>query len=117
MNDELHEEAVRRTDALTADEEVFESYGTVKLMDWWPCPGGQAIHIRGQIRIVSDEDTVGFRARGANSANWLAVITGESAAERRGDAALERWHIFGCQIRAIIEHGPELEFPDSYTVR
>lgn len=99
MSDEQHE--------LT--DEVFESYGTIKLIDWWHCPGGQVMNIRGQIKIVSDEDAVGFRARGANSANWLAVITGESETER--------WHIFGCQIRAIIEHGPEVEFPDSYTVQ
>jgi len=95
------------TDEQPQAKEPLEIYGTVQLIDWIPTPAGQQRGIRGQIRIESDEDSVGFRARGANSANWMAHVEGET----------EKWHIFGCQIRAIIEHGDVADFPDTYTVR
>lgn len=79
----------------------LSAYGTVHLMDWMSSARGQVRGLRGNIQIVSDEEGVGFRARGANSANWLAKVSGET----------ETWHIFGCQIRAITEHpvgAPEL---------
>lgn len=69
-------------------------YGTVHLMDWISSPVGQVRGITGDIEIVSDEDGVGFRARGANSANWLAKITGPT----------QVWYVFGCQIRTICSH-------------
>lgn len=73
---------------------TLKAYGTVHLMDWISSARGQVRGIRGHIEIVSDEEGVGFRARGANSANWLAKVTGET----------QTWHVFGCQIRAITEH-------------
>lgn len=79
----------------------MKTYGTVHLMDWMSAPRGQVRAIRGAIEIVSDEEHVGFRSRGHNSANWIAVVRGET----------ETWHIFGCQIRCITEHptdAPEL---------
>lgn len=69
-------------------------YGTVHLTDWIGSPRGKVIGVTGEILVTSDEDHVGFRARGHNSANWIAVVTGET----------EKWHIFGCQVRAIVEH-------------
>lgn len=72
----------------------LSGYGTVHLMDWISSPRGQVKGLRGEIKIVSDEEGVGFRARGANSANWMAEISGET----------EIWHVFGCQIRAVTEH-------------
>jgi len=82
-------------------EDNLSGYGTVHLMDWISAPRGQVKSLRGHIQIVDDETGVGFRARGANSANWLARVTGPT----------QTWHIFGCQIRAITEHeedAPEL---------
>ncbi len=69
-------------------------------MDWITTPNGKMQGLRGNIEIVDDESAVGFRARGANSANWLARITGPT----------QTWHVFGCQIRAIVDH-PE-DAPD-----
>lgn len=78
-------------------DKTMRCYGTVHLMDWISSPRGQVKSVTGEIEVVSDEDTVGFRARGANSANWLARISdGE-----------EIWHLFGCQIRGIVEHKPD----------
>lgn len=81
-------------------DKTMRCYGTVHLTDWISSPRGQVRGLRGDIAVVSDEDAVGFRARGANSANWMAKIVG-------GD---ETWHLFGCQIRAITEHA--LDHPD-----
>src|SRR3954468_8890692 len=96
MSDEQHDSTA----------EPYERFGSVKLMEWWHTPGGQVLHLRGMIKLVSDEDQVGFRARGANSANWLAVIEGKT----------ETWNVFGCQIRAIIEHGEDVTIPDTHTI-
>lgn len=87
----------------------MQFYGTVHLMDWMKSPIGQVNSIRGNVEIISDEQGVGFRARGHNTANWMARIT--------GDSPDEVWNIFGCQVRSIVQHPPE--FPlliDTYTV-
>lgn len=76
-------------------------YGTVHLFDWISSPRGQVKGVRGEIEILSDEEAVGFKSRGHNSANWIAIVRGGT----------EAWHIFGCQIRAVTEHAkdaPEL---------
>jgi hypothetical protein len=85
----------------------LSGYGTVHLMDWMSSSRGQVRGLRGHIQIVDDESGVGFRARGANSANWLAQIKGPT----------ETWHVFGCQIRAITEHREDAEaLVDCWTV-
>lgn len=87
--------------------ENLTGYGTVHLMDWMSSPRGQVRGLRGRIEIVDDESGVGFRARGANSANWLARISGDT----------QTWHIFGCQIRAVTEHPVDApELVDCWTV-
>lgn len=86
-------------DAARSLDDNLSCYGTVHLMDWISSARGQVRGLRGHIQIVDDETGVGFRARGANSANWLARITGPT----------ETWHVFGCQIRAITEHAEDAE--------
>lgn len=82
-------------------------HGTVHLMDWICTPKGNVKALQGEVQILSDEEAVGFRARGSNSANWMAVISGPDSS----------WHLFGCQIRCVTEHTDTQEWPDTYVVK
>lgn len=82
-------------------------YGTVHLMDWISAPTGQIRALEGTVDVKSDEEVAGFKARGSNSANWLAIITGETS----------KWVLFGCQIRGFTQHSEtSTRMVDTYLV-
>lgn len=81
--------------------------GSIHLHDWITTPRGQMRVLRGKLEIKSDEEAVGFKARGQNSANWLAAVSGPT----------EEYIVFGCQIRCVVKHPYDAPTaPDTYEV-
>lgn len=67
--------------------------GIVIAMDWVAMPSGRLYKaFAGKVQVLSAEAAVGFTPTGHNSANWLARISGTSAAVT----------LMGCQVRAVL---------------
>lgn len=69
----------------------------VILKDWikW-VDGKQYMGVLGSVVALSDNEAVGFRVRGGDTANWLLQVRGEWTTA----------YILGCQVRAVIELKP-----------
>lgn len=81
--------------------------GTLILMDWMEDIDGRDVKgFYGKLLVGNDEEVVGFKATGHNTANWVARVEGP-----QGDAIT----IMGCQVRAFREgHPPPL--PSQYAI-
>jgi hypothetical protein len=70
--------------------------GTLILMDWMEDVDGREVKgFYGKVFVAADEDVVGFKATGHNTANWVARVEGQGTAIT----------LMGCQVRAFRE-GP-----------
>lgn len=68
--------------------------GTLILMDWMEDVDGHLVKgFYGDVYVSADVDTVGFEAKGHNSANWIARVQGTTEAVT----------VMGCQVRAFRE--------------
>lgn len=68
--------------------------GTLILMDWMEdvdCKDVKGFY--GKVSVGTDEEIVGFKATGHNTANWVARVEGET----------EAITVMGCQVRAFRE--------------
>lgn len=69
--------------------------GVVILMDWMDHPQ-EGIPVKGfigKISVFTDEQALGIKATGHNTANWIARISGPTSS----------LNIMGCQVRGIYE--------------
>lgn len=79
-----------------------ERYGTVYLLDgqWLRPPNGVAAQaFTGRLELHKDEDVLGFTTNGRVQADWFVTVVGETM----------RLNIFGCQVRAVLEHDLDQE--------
>lgn len=87
-----------------ADGDTAERYGTVLLHDgqWLTGPDGRlARGFVGALELHKDEEVLGFTTNARATADWFVTIAGETM----------RLHLFGCQVRAILEHARDVEPP------
>ncbi len=66
--------------------------GIVQLKQYALIPDGrQYLGIAGDVSILRDEDIVGFKVSGGETANWIARVNGRSGSV----------NILGCQIKMV----------------
>lgn len=81
--------------------------GTLILMDWIEDADGRDVKgYYGKVTIGTDEEVVGFKATGHNTANWVARVEGPE-----GEAIT----VMGCQVRGFRE-GPEPQLTSQYAI-
>ena len=68
--------------------------GTLILMDWMEDIDGRDVKgFYGKVSVGVDEEVVGFKATGHNTANWVVRVQGP----------IDAITIMGCQVRACRE--------------
>ena len=81
--------------------------GTLILMDWIEDVDGRDVKgYYGTVSVGTDEEVVGFKASGHNTANWVARVEGPQG------AAIT---IMGCQVRGFRE-GPPPPLTSQYAI-
>lgn len=74
--------------------------GIVQLKQYALMPDGkQYIGIAGKVSILSDQDVVGFKVAGGETANWIARVEGPTGSV----------NILGCQIKLVHQVDGELD--------
>ncbi len=81
-----------------AEYQRRDFYGTVVMKDWMSSLEHGEVYrmFTGKVSILADTEIVGFESKGNGNANWVARVEGPTQA----------YNILGCQIRAVIAHGP-----------
>lgn len=81
--------------------------GIVFLKNWLMWTDGHAYRsFQGVCSVLTDEEGVGIKVRGGDTANWFVRVEGPS-----GNAM----HILGCQILAVFSYDGDRQIPQNGT--